>query len=119
MCTKWDLMDSMIAFAGDNPRITVTYPEDDKYEKWYQSGYMDNRYIPYVIMHGDTAVSSVAVCVNDIKWKGQQKRYVQISTVMTLPEYRKKGLNRYLMENVLADWVNKCDAVYLKIRGDI
>ena len=84
-----------------------------KYEKWYQSGYMDNRYIPYVIMHGDTAVSSVAVCVNDINWKGQQKRYVQISTVMTLPEYRKKGLNRYLMENVLADWVDKCDAVYL------
>ena len=64
-------------------------------------------------MHGDTAVSSVAVCVNDINWKGQQKRYVQISTVMTLPEYRKKGLSRYLMENVLAHWVNNCDAVYL------
>lgn len=32
MCTKWDSMDSMIAFAGDNPRIAVTYPEDDKYE---------------------------------------------------------------------------------------
>lgn len=31
LCTKWDSMDSMIAFAGDNPRIAVTYPEDDKY----------------------------------------------------------------------------------------
>lgn len=32
---------------------------------------------------------------------------------MTLPEYRNKGLNRYLMERVLNDWVDKCDAVYL------
>jgi GNAT superfamily N-acetyltransferase len=84
-----------------------------KYEKWYQSGYMDNHYIPYIIMHRDMAVSSVAVCVNDISWQGQQKRYVQISTVMTLPEYRNKGLNRYLLENVLTHWVDKCDAVYL------
>lgn len=31
LCTKWDSMESMIAFAGDNPTIAVTYPEDDKY----------------------------------------------------------------------------------------
>ncbi len=84
-----------------------------KYEKWYQSGYMDNRYKPYIIIYEDTAVSSVAVCINDIIRKGKRKRYVQISTVMTLPEYRNKGLNRYLMERVLNDWVDKCDAVYL------
>ena len=34
-----------------------------KYEKWYQSGYMDNRYKPYILMYEDTAVSSVAVCL--------------------------------------------------------
>ena len=84
-----------------------------KYEKWYQSGFMDNRYKPYIIIYEDTAVSSVAVCINDIIRNGQRKRYVQISTVMTLPEYRNKGLNRYLMERVLNDWVDKCDAVYL------
>ncbi len=31
LCTKWDTMDSVIAFAGDNPTTAVTYPEDDKY----------------------------------------------------------------------------------------
>ena len=84
-----------------------------KYEKWYQSGYMDNRYKPYILMYEDTAVSSVAVCINDISWQDQRKRYVQISTVMTLPEYRNKGLNRYLMERILNEWVDKCDAIYL------
>lgn len=84
-----------------------------KFEEWYQSGYWDNRFIPYIIMHEDIAVSSVAVCVNDISWQDRQKRYVQISTVMTLPEYRNKGLNRYLMEAVLSEWKDNCDAIYL------
>ena len=84
-----------------------------KFEEWYQSGYWNNRFIPYIILHEDMAVSSVAVCINDISWQDQQKRYVQISTVMTLPEYRNKGLNRYLMEAVLSEWKDNCDAIYL------
>jgi len=31
LCTKWDSMESMIAFAGEQPTIAVTYPEDEKY----------------------------------------------------------------------------------------
>jgi GNAT superfamily N-acetyltransferase len=83
------------------------------FDEWYQSGYWDKHFIPYIIMHEDRAVSSVAVCINDISWQDHQKRYVQISTVMTLPEYRNKGLNRYLMEAVLSEWKNNCDAIYL------
>ena len=31
LCTKWDSMESMIAYAGNHPEIAVTYPEDEKY----------------------------------------------------------------------------------------
>jgi len=31
LCTKWDTMDSVVAYAGDKPTIAVTYPEDEKY----------------------------------------------------------------------------------------
>lgn len=31
LCTKWDSMESMIAYAGNEPAIAVTYPEDAKY----------------------------------------------------------------------------------------
>ncbi|MBF4692244.1 hypothetical protein [Fusibacter ferrireducens] len=31
LCTKWDTMESVIAYAGTNPTIAVTYPEDEKY----------------------------------------------------------------------------------------
>jgi len=84
-----------------------------EFEKWYQSDFWDNRFIPYIIMDENIAVSSVAVCINDITWENQRKRYIQISTVMTLPEYRNKGLNRHLMEVVLKEWEDKCDAIYL------
>ena len=84
-----------------------------EFEKWHQSGYWGDRFIPYIMMHEGIVVSSVAVCINDINWQGNRKRYVQISTVMTLPEYRNKGLNRYLMDAVLSEWEDKCDAIYL------
>ena len=83
------------------------------FDKWYQSKYWDNRFIPYIIMEADKVVSSVAVCINDISLYSQRKRHVQISTVMTLPEFRNKGLNRFLMETILSEWVDKCDAIYL------
>jgi hypothetical protein len=31
LCTKWDSMASVITYAGNNPTIAVTYPEDEKY----------------------------------------------------------------------------------------
>ena len=31
LCTKWDSMASMIAYAGQEPVVAVTYPEDEKY----------------------------------------------------------------------------------------
>ena len=31
LCTKWDTMDSVIAYAGNEPTMAVTYPEHEKY----------------------------------------------------------------------------------------
>lgn len=31
LCTKWDTMESMMAYAGDQPTVAVTYPEDCNY----------------------------------------------------------------------------------------
>ncbi|MGM0220138.1 hypothetical protein [Enterococcus sp. AZ126] len=32
LCSIWEDIESMKCFAGDNPEIAVTYPEDEKYE---------------------------------------------------------------------------------------
>ncbi|EOR25368.1 hypothetical protein A500_10235 [Clostridium sartagoforme AAU1] len=31
LCTLWDKMESVILYAGENPEVAVTYPEDEKY----------------------------------------------------------------------------------------
>ncbi|MBO0475330.1 hypothetical protein IGL98_000376 [Enterococcus sp. DIV0840] len=32
LCSIWENMDSVKKFAGNNPEIAVTYPEDEKFE---------------------------------------------------------------------------------------
>jgi hypothetical protein len=44
---------------------------------------------------------------------GKSKNAIQIGTVGTLPEYRKKGLSRYLMDYVLNTFKNNIDFYYL------
>lgn len=31
ICTKWDSMESVKEYAGNNPTVTVTYPEDEEH----------------------------------------------------------------------------------------
>ena len=86
---------------------------DLSFAQWYRDGYWGDRYIPYLLMDGDTAVANVSVNVMDIQWDGQTRRYVQLGTVMTAPAYRGQGCAAYLMEQVLQDWEGRCEAVYL------
>ncbi|MFT6735677.1 MAG: GNAT superfamily N-acetyltransferase [Glaciecola sp.] len=83
------------------------------FEGWYTNGYWGDRYRPYSLLKGDNIVSSISVNVIDFLVKGEKRTYIQIGTVMTDPEHRNKGLNRLLLEKVLAQWRGKCDLIYL------
>lgn len=83
------------------------------FESWYQNGYWGNNYIPYSLVYGDTMISNISVNVIDFLVQGQKSTFIQIGTVMTDPEYRNKGLNRVLLEKVLAEWREKTDLIYL------
>lgn len=79
---------------------------------WHRGGYWGEEYRPYVLCSGERVVSCVAV--NDIRTRlnGAEKRFVQLGTVMTHPEWRGRGLSRFLMERALADAAD-ADGVYL------
>ena len=49
----------------------------------------------------------------DFKVFGEEKQYIQLGTVMTHPDYRKKGLSRVLTNKAIADYREKCDLIYL------
>lgn len=83
------------------------------FEQWYEDGYWGGKYIPYSLLDGDKVVSNVSVSIIDFLILGEQKRYIQIGTVMTDEDYRGQGLSRGLMELVLKEWEDKCDLIYL------
>ena len=86
---------------------------DLSFEDWYQNGYWTEKYIPYVLLDGERVVSNVSVSIVDTVWQNEKKRYVQLGTIMTDSEYRGQGLSRLLMEQVLEEWKDKCNAIYL------
>jgi GNAT superfamily N-acetyltransferase len=83
------------------------------FEKWYQQGYWTDSYLPYTLFHQGRAVANISVNVMPFLYKGAARLYIQLGTVMTAPDYRKRGLSRYLMGRVLEDWKEKSDAIYL------
>ncbi len=83
------------------------------FELWYQSGYWKDKYIPYTLFDGDKAIANASANIMDFDVLGEKKRFIQIGTVMTDETYRNKGLSRYLLEKMIADWRDKCDFIYL------
>lgn len=86
---------------------------DLSFADWYKDGFWTDRYIPYVLADNDKVIANASVNIVDTVWQGGPRRYIQIGTVMTDPKYRGQGLSRYLIKEILADWEDKCDCIYL------
>ncbi len=83
------------------------------FEKWYQAGDWTDRYLPYAAAVDGTLVANVSANLIDISFRGEKRRYIQIGAVMTAPAYRQRGFSRMLLEELLSDWKDRCDGVYL------
>lgn len=83
------------------------------FEGWYQKGFWNDRYIPFSYIYGDKVVANVSVNVLDLVINGEKKKALQIGTVMTHRDYRKRGLSASLINKVLDEYENKCDFMYL------
>jgi predicted N-acetyltransferase YhbS len=83
------------------------------FEEWYQKGFWNNRYIPCSYLDGDKVVANVSVNLLDLVIDGEKKNAIQLGTVMTHPDYRKRGLSARLMNKVLEEYENQYDFMYL------
>lgn len=70
---------------------------------WESAGCWDERYRPFSLFEGDRVVSSVCLYSMDMVVGGRRMKLSQISGVGTLPEFRRKGLNRKLTRLAL-EW---------------
>lgn len=80
---------------------------------WYENGFWTDRYIPYALADGGRVIANASVNIIDTVWQGKNRRYLQIGTVMTHPDYRGQGLMRKILEQILAEWEERCDGIYL------
>lgn len=81
------------------------------FEPWYQRGW-SGKYHPYSCLVDGQVAANVSANRIDCLLAGQERHYVQLGTVMTLPAHRNRGLCRRLMEQVLSDWAD-CDGIFL------
>lgn len=82
------------------------------FEPWNTAGYWDDSYRPLVLLHNERVVAAAANLIR-FRFEGRPRNYIQIGTVMTHPDYRGRGLSRWLLERILADWRHRCDGIYL------
>jgi predicted N-acetyltransferase YhbS len=83
------------------------------FEHWYEEGHWKDQYIPYSLLDGDKVISNVSVNLMNFNILGKTKLLIQLGTVMTDEKYRKQGLNKVLLNKVIADWQSKCEYIYL------
>jgi len=73
---------------------------------WYDRGYWSDKYIPFSLVEDDKIVSNVSVSQMKILVDGHSMDGLQIGTVGTLPDYRNRGLSKFLMQYVLNKYKN-------------
>ena len=83
------------------------------FERWYRLGFWDDRYKCYSFVDGSEVVSNVSVSMVDLILDGSRIHAVQIGTVMTHSDYKKMGLAEKLMNEVLKDYKERCDLIFL------
>lgn len=84
-----------------------------QFEDWYKLGFWTRNYLPYSMKEGNTIIANVSVNRMEFNQNGRRKNYIQLGTVMTDKNYRGNGLNGYLMKQVIEEYKDKCDGIYL------
>lgn len=68
------------------------------FSPWESHGYWDDAYTPFSFFEGDRVVASVCIYLLDALIDGEPTCLAQISGVGTLPEWRRRGINRELTD---------------------
>jgi len=103
--------DNSILRTSFNELTTKVYKLS--FEDWYQNGYWSENYIPYSIIDEESVIANVSVNTIDFNCDGRTKHYIQLGTVMTEESYRNQGLSRSLMEQIIKEYEDQTDGIYL------
>lgn len=83
------------------------------FEAWYQDGCWNDRYIPYSIEDQGRIIANASANKMTLIIEGQEVQAIQIGTVMTDPEYRRRGLAYELIQKIISDFDESVSLYYL------
>lgn len=83
------------------------------FEDWVTGGYFEGDYIPYSFMENGKIISNVSANRMTFLQNGVERNYIQIGTVMTDENYRRRGLAKKLIDHVIKQYKDNCDGFYL------
>jgi len=88
------------------------------FSAWEAAGYWDDDYSPYSYFVGDRLVASLCIYTMPAVVNGEACKVAQVSGVGTLPEYRRRGLNRRLHEIALGEALSEHRFAFLYADDD-
>ncbi|WP_277587142.1 GNAT family N-acetyltransferase [Psychrobacillus antarcticus] len=83
------------------------------FKGWYEKGCWDDKYICYSYIDGDKVIANASINKMTLVSNGKEYKAIQVGTVMTHPDYRKKGLSGKLMNHIIDKYEKECDFIYL------
>ncbi|MFA9376306.1 MAG: GNAT family N-acetyltransferase [Lachnotalea sp.] len=83
------------------------------FTEWYNEGYWTKKYEPHVLIRDNKVVATVTVNYMKYIYDNKEKIYIQIGGVLTREEYSNKGLSTWLMEQIIHQYQNSCDQMFL------
>lgn len=90
------------------------------FDSWYQAGFWEDRHLPHVLVADDgRIVANITVHVMHYRLNGLDRKYLQLSSIITDAEYRHKGMSRFIMNEILKRWNTECDAIYTYATNDM
>ncbi len=77
------------------------------FKEWQARGHWNQNYIPYSIIKDGQIIANACVTLMKIVLNGKVLNAIQLGAIGTLPEYRKKGLARTLMNHILQKYKDR------------
>ncbi|BDU50403.1 GNAT family N-acetyltransferase [Haliovirga abyssi] len=83
------------------------------FEEWYRKKLWNNKYECYSIKSGNKIISNASVNKYQFIINGTKKTALQIGTVMTDEEYKRKGMAKQIINFILEKFEKEYDIIYL------
>lgn len=83
------------------------------FSNWYNLGFWTPKYEPHVLCKNGEVVATVTVNYMKYRFKERIHSYLQIGGVLTRDDYQKKGLSRWLMNQIMEQYREKCEQMFL------